>query len=302
MPKDVSKEYNKQTKTYQMRRLFLLILVALTFSTCKTQEKPTLDINDLNYGWSSEYDTKTHAIDIQSAWGARGWIFGEENDSTTYADVSMYDRVVIDLTGIKGPVSKMNLIVKYAGTDFISRDLPTIVNGNTTIKVKLADEYKGKVKSIFLMCDTMCEMTVKNAYFDKLHQYGEAKELKMSELGMISSDQFEGYSDNALVQFTFETKGEMMGLNKYGQMVDMTGWGIGIICSVADILGAELPSRCIVLRGLGEQTYSCELGDIRYLTSLKDDDGDCGIYWTVWDTGGITEANVIRTTISEAID
>jgi len=291
-----------------MKNYLLLASIVLMLSACskneqkQSEELSLLALENMNYGWSSEYNVETNHIDITGPWGARGWGFGEENDTTTYADFSKYDRVIINLSGIEGPVTKLNLIVRYTIDGCESRDLCTIVNGETTMRLKLNEKMKGKVKSIFLMCDTVCQMNITSAYFDTEHTYGEPKQLNMSNIGIISADQFEGYSDNAMVNFTFETKGELMGVNQYGDMVDMTGWAIGIICSAADIIGGDLPTRSIVLRNLGKQVYSCELGDIRYLLSLKDDDGECGIYWTVWAVGGVTEANVINTTIAEVIE
>lgn len=291
-----------------MKIIPLLTSILLAFSAClqhsdKVDLQPDkLDINNMNHSWLTDYDSISHHINFYSPWGGRGWIYGEEDDSTTFFDASEYDKVVVCLEGIQGPVTKLNLVVMYAGSTSESRDMSTIVDGATTMRVELNPELKSRVKRIFLLCDTLCEMNITNAYYDKAHHYGPAKPLTMSPIGIISADQFDGYSDNALVEMTFESKGNIMGINMYGENVDMTGWAIGIICSAADILGAELPTRGIVLRNLGVQKYTCLLGDIRYLLSLSDDDGECGIYWTVWKIGGINEVKILGTTIAEAED
>ncbi|MCQ2228578.1 MAG: hypothetical protein MJZ13_02395 [Bacteroidales bacterium] len=285
-----------------MNKILPIAAVVLTLNACQDKEPNILDKTQMDFGWSSDYDPQTSHIVFNDAWSGRGWLAGDEEDKNAFYDLSNYDLVVVDLKDIEGPVSKLNLIVRYVTEGNESRDVSTIVNGATSLKVKLNEEYKNKVKSIFLLCDTICEMTVKDAYLDRVHTYGERKELKMSDIGIISSDQFEGYSDKALVEFTFETTGDMMGVNQYGENVDMRGWGVGIICSAADIMGAELPSRSIIFRNLGRQAYVCELSDLRYLLTLKDDDGECGIYWTVWKIGQLTEAKIISTTIAEAID
>lgn len=282
-----------------------IYLLALIYLMSGCEHKATtnkLDINYLNYGWSSQYDSISHHIEILKPWGAKGWVYGDENDKNTYFDASEYDKVVIDLEGIKGAVSKLNIVVRYTDETAVSRNLSTIVEGATTMRVDLDPAFKDRVKSIFLMCDSACEMNIKRAYYDKAHKYGKAKELHMSDIGIITSDQFDGYSDDALVEMIFESKGNIMGVNEKGDTLDMTGWEVGIICSAADILGADLPTRGIVLQNIGLQKSSCLLGDIRYLLSLKDDDGECGIFWTVWKTGNITEMNVIGTTIAEVAD
>ncbi|MCQ2201597.1 MAG: hypothetical protein MJZ27_05860 [Bacteroidales bacterium] len=288
-----------------MKNVLLPVILLIVCACQHEANKPNsniLDIDNLNYGWSSVYDSITHHVTIESPWGARGWGYGEEKDTSTYFDASAYDNVVVNIEGIKGPVSKLNIIVLYADKEVVSRDLSTIVEGATTMRLDLDRKAKSKLKSVFLMSDSLCEMDIKSAYFDKAHHYGPAEELKMSNIGIISSDQFEGYSDNALVEFTFESEGEMIGVDKYGNTVNMNGWAVGIICSAADILGADLPTRGMVLKNIGVQKTTCLLGDIRYLLSLQDDDGECGIFWTVWKTGNITDIRVVSTTIAEAID
>ncbi|MDO4461824.1 MAG: hypothetical protein Q4C30_04915 [Bacteroidia bacterium] len=53
---------------------------------------------------------------------------------------------------------------------------------------------------------------------------------------------------------------------------------------------------------MATRSYTCLIGEIRYLLSQKDDDGECGIYRTVWETGNISEMKIVCTTIAEVID
>lgn len=284
-----------------MKRAIPFAIALAALCGCAKEERPFLDIDNMNYGWTSEFNPTNHRITFSEAWNGRGWIHGEENDEQCI-DLSQYDRVVVSLDSIQGEAKNLCLIVRYRDEDIESRDMSTIVNGSTVLKVKLNRDYKKFVKSIFLLCETACEMKLTDAHLEKEHRYADRKELHQSEIGIISSDQFEGYSDNAVVEFAFETKGETNGTDQYGNTVDMRGWGVGMICSAADILGAELPTRGISFTNAGLQTYSCELGDLRYLLSQKDEDGECGIYWTVWKMGNINEAKILSTTIREVLD
>ncbi len=255
-----------------------------------------------HFGWDSSFDPETNHVEYNMSWGGRGWWYGDDNGDGVSADLSDYDRVVVELTDIKGKVGQFNLCVNYSITNVMSRNASTIVDGHATLRVDLDSIYKKNVKNIYIQCDSVGEMVIKRAYLEKRPKYGPAKTLDMTDLGVISSDQFEGYSDKARVDFTFNTTGDIMGIDEKGELVEMKGWGVGIICSVADVLGAEVTPYSILLTNIGEETYSCDLGDLRYMLSVKDDDGEQGLYWTVWPIGNITEAHIIRTTISEVLE
>lgn len=285
-----------------MKNLLLFFAISALICTSCSRHDAYLNINDINFGWDSEYDPTTQIIRFNEPWSGRGWMWGTDDDTIEFIDCKSEDKVVIELTDIKGPVSKISLVVMYAKKGVESRELSTIVDGRTTIRVKLDEKSKGMVKRVFLMADAPCQMRIRRAYFDKLHHYSDHKVLRANNLGIISSDQFDGYTDKAMVEFTYETYGSVMGVNDYGETVDMRGWGLGVICSAADILGMELPTHTIAFQELGLQSYVCELGDLRYFLSLEDEDGESGLYWTVWPIGGLSRARVVGVTIAEAID
>ncbi len=281
------------------RILFAISFILLLTSCTKEEPKDWMSFEYLAaFGWDSSFDSETNHVKYEASWGGRGWWYGDDNGDGLSADFSDYDRVVVELDNIAGKVGQFNLCVKYSTTEQESRNASTIVDGRATLRVDLDSLYKKNVKNIYVQCDSVGEAVIKRAYLEKHPKYGPSKELVMVN-GVVSSDQFEGYSDKARVDFTFTTAGDIMGINEKNELVEMKGWGVGVICSVADVLGAEVTPYSILLTNLGEETYSCELGDLRYMLTVKDDDGECGLYWTVWTIGNITEAHVIRTTIFE---
>lgn len=291
-----------QHKHTLMKKLFIAISFVLAVCSCTKEEpKDWMSFEYLaSFGWDSSFDPGTNHVKYNMSWGGRGWWYGDDNGDGLSADLSDYDRVVVELDNVTGKVGQFNLCVTYATTDQQSRNASTIVDGHATLRVDLDSIYKKNVKNIYVQCDSVGEMNIKRAYLEKHPEYGPAIELVMDN-GVISSDQFEGYSDKARVDFTFNTIGDIMGIDEKNELVEMKGWGVGVICSIADVLGAEVTPYSILLTNIGEETYSCELGDLRYMLAVKDDDGECGLFWTVWPIGNITEAHVIRTTISEVV-
>lgn len=275
----------------------LLTIVACTTTQPKSASKDLL--NDVNFGWNSEYDSISHKLEFNKAWAGRGWWFGDDNGDGTSVDFSDYDLVVVKVSDIQGKTEKVQLSVYYPNSDVVSCSASSATKGTVTIRVELDSLLKSHVFRIALQSDSIGSLVIQEAKLQKKVKYGEPKELEINELGIIPGNQFDGYSDDARIDFVFNAEGEMTGIDDFGEEVSTQNWGIGVICSVADILGETLPKHYIFLSKLGEQSYSCTLGDIRDLLSLADDDGERGIYWTVWTVGNLTDISVVRTTIAE---
>lgn len=291
----------------------LLLLSALLFitllSACnKTPNKETssakinyLAPDSMNMGWNTVYDSITHKLDFTDAWGGSGWIFGDDNGNGTSADFSEYKYVTANIANVEGKAQKIHICVCYTNSTVESWNACSATKGESTLRVELNDTLKSHVYRIFLQCDSTGSFILRDSRLENNINYSEPKELQVSSLGVISCDQFDGYSDDARIDFTFVTEGEMLGINEKGELADMHCWCCGVICSIADVLSERLQKHYIFLSKIGEQSYSCYLRDIRDLLSATDEEGECGIYWTVWTIGNLTKAEVARTTISEKL-
>ena len=142
-------------------------------------------------------------------------------------------------------------------------------------------------------------MTIKSAMFKKATKYRSPHELKDND-GFIEASEFDGYSDDALISFNYYAGGEMTYVSDSGLIETMNNWGIGYVRSSADLIEAVCPGRNIILKTIGEQSFQCLLGDIRYMLDLQDNNGERGICWMVWTGGNVTEVHPINVTICEA--
>lgn len=294
---------------HKFQLLSAILFVALISACNKTPKSETslepvnyLSPDSMNMGWNTSYDSITHKIDFTDAWGGIGWIFGDDNGNGTSADFSDYTYVTAEIANVEGKAQKVHVCVCYTNSTVESWNAISATKGESTLRVELDDSLKSHVHRIFIQCDSTGSFILRDSHLENDINYAEPVELQVSSVGVISSDQFEGFSDDARVDFTFVTEGEMLGINEKGELADMHCWCLGVICSVADVLSERLQKHYIFLSKIGEQSYSCYLHDIRDLLEAVDDDGESGIFWTVWPIGNLTKAEVVRTTISEKLN
>lgn len=280
-----------------MRKLTVAVLAVigcLSFTGCEVP--PTRPLGFFDYGWNSHFEQDS-CVYFEERFGGCGWMFKDGQDTT--ADFSEYDHVVVVMDNVEPTVTKISINVKYGGTDKTSWYLSPVVNGKAMLSVDLLPEWKDKVEAIQIMGNHPGKAHLAEAELRMPVKYKDPVKLTTTN-GLIEAKQFKGFSDDARVDFKYKVIGQDMNfIDEDGNEVSVLNWSIGIICSYGDIMGAELPPRYISLTELGEQTYSCKLGDIRYMLSQKDDDGKCGIYWNVWCVGNITEARIVSVSISE---
>lgn len=279
------------------------VAIAAVVVACGSQKndnkKYELSPDDINLTWRGEYNKAKHRMHYTERWAGCGWSFGDDSIKPA-SDFSQYDQLVVEIDSITTDTTTLFLNVRYTTSDIVTSESAPIVNGKTTLRVDLDPEGKSHVVEAYVMSKRPCDMVVKSATFRKAIQYGDEHELKVND-SFIDASEFDGYSDDALISFNYYAGGEMTFVSDSGTIEPMNNWGIGIVCSCADVIEAIYPGRRIMLKTIGEQSFTCQLGDIRYMLDLKDDDGECGLYWVVWSGGNVTDVHILNATIREAI-
>ncbi len=283
----------------------ILLVLTVIFLACCTS-KPSnkrfvLKPGKADLTWRGDYDQETHRMTYLDKWAGCGWWFGDDSTMPS-GDFSDYDQLVVDVDSIVGDSVTLFLNARYTNTDIISSGTAPIVNGRTTLRLDLDPEGKSHILEVYVMSKYPCELTLLGGAFRKAIQYGRERKLRMHGK-FIEASEFDGYSDDALVSFKFFADGEMTYMDTdSGRIAPMNNWGIGVVCSSADPIEAVCPGRRIILKKIGEQSFDCRLGDIRYMLDLEDDDGEHGLYWNVWKGGNLTDVHMLNTTIREAIN
>ncbi len=277
----------------------LIGLLILSCSNTQNRSSLSLNLDEANLTWRSHYDSISHHVYYTGDWAGWGWQFGDDSIKPS-ADFSNYDQIVVSLDSIICDSTTLYLNARYTNNDIISSSSAPIVNGQSTLRVDLDSIGKSHVLEFYVMSKLPCELVVTSVTFQKAIKYGEEHEIKVKD-SFIDASEFEGYSDDALVSFNYYAEGEMTYVSDSGTIERMDNWGIGIICSSVDVIEAICPGQRLILKNLGEQSFTCRLGDIRYMLELKDDDGECGLYWVVWTGGHLTDVHVLNATIKEAI-
>lgn len=282
-----------------MKGYFAYVVLALLLClTCFSCSVPTVrPLGNVNFGWQSRFSPDSPYVFFEERFGGCGWVFQDTPDST--ADFSGYDHVIVICDSVDAAITKMSVGVKYADTEEVSWALSPVVNGRVIINTSLLPDYTDRVRSIHLMSNRRGGARIVQASLRTPVHYRAPVRLNI-ENGYISADQFKGFSDSARVEFNFFVDGDNLDfVDENGDSLSILYWSTGVICSYADILGGDLPPRYIPMSGLGNQTYSCYVGDLRYMFSLTDEDGMCGLYWNIWRLGDIRSARIISAYVSE---
>lgn len=279
--------------------LVLLTAVAAVVVDCSFgRRQQVLSPDSANLTWRGEYDPVTHHMIYTGDWAGCGWWFGDDSVKPA-ADFSQFDQLVVSVDNIVGDSVKLYLNVRYTTTDDISSESAPIVDGHAELRVDLDPDNKSHVLEAYVMSKFPCELTMGKSYLCQATRYGRPRELK-SFGGFIDASEFDGYDDNALVSFNYFVAGEMTYIDS-GMVKPMNNWGIGLVCSNADINENIYPGHRIILKKLGAQSFDCRLGDIRYLLDIEGGDGKRGIYWFVWTGGNLTDVHMVNATIRKAI-
>ncbi|MBO7495930.1 MAG: hypothetical protein J6T98_05210 [Salinivirgaceae bacterium] len=286
-------------KSFNKIVLLVSAAVVVSCSAPNKNSKYELSPDEVNLTWRGQYNNETHRMHYTEDWAGCGWSFGDDSIKPT-ANFSDYDQLVVSVENITTDTTTIYLNVRYTTSSIITSASAPIVNGQTTLRVDLDPVGKSHVIEAYVMSKHPCDLVVKSAALSKAIQYGDEHELKMYD-SFIDASEFDSYSDDALISFNYFADGEMTYVSDSGTIEPMNNWGIGIVCSSADVIEAVCPGRAIMLKKIGKQSYTCLLGDIRYMLEVKDDDGECGLYWVVWTGGNVTDVHTINATIREAI-
>lgn len=277
-----------------------LFAMAAAVACSAPNTKYELSPDDVNLTWRGDYNKETHRMHYTENWAGCGWSFGDDKTKPA-ANFSDYDQLVVSVDGISCDTTTLFLNVRYTTSDIVTSESSPIVNGQTTLRVELDPVGKSHVVEAYVMSKHPCDLVVKSAALSKATQYGKEHNIKVLG-GFIDASEFDGYSDDALISFNYYAGGEMTYVSDSGTIEPMNNWGIGMVCSSADVIEAVCPGRLIMLKKIGEQSFTCLLGDIRYMLELADDDGERGLYWVVWTGGNVTDVHAINATIREAIN
>ena len=276
-----------------------ILAVAFVAVACNVTDKAKfeLDPNEVNLTWYGEYDHEKHCMHYNENWAGCGWSFGDDSIKPS-ADFSAYDQLVVVVDSISTDTTTLFLNVRYTTSNIITSMSAPIINKRTTLRVDLDSVGKSHVLETYVMSKRPCDLVMKTATFCKATRYGKKRVLKTRD-GFIDASQFKGYSDDALVSFNYFVDGLMIHVDS-GIVKPMDNWGIGKICSSADVNENVCRGRQIILKKIGEQSFDCRLGDLRYMIDFDGGNGRRGLYWSVWMGGQLTEVRMINTTIREA--
>ena len=276
----------------------MTVLAALAVACSSLDNTYELSPDNADLTWRGDYDRANHHMIYTGEWAGCGWWFGDDSLKPA-ADFSEYDQLIVSVDNVVGDSVNLYLNARYTKTDVISSGTAPVVHGQATLRIDLDSCAKSHVLEVYVMSKSPCELTLKSAMLKKPTKYGKPRELK-SEGGFIDASEFNGYSDNALISFNFYAEGDMTYIDESGNLANMNNWGIGYVRSCADLSESTYPGRSIILKKIGEQSYQCYLGDIRYMLGLKDNSGRYGLCWMVWSGGNLTDVHTINATICEA--
>ncbi len=276
-----------------------LLATAAFAVACSTPSdtKYILSPDEVNLTWRGEYNAETHRMHYTENWAGCGWSFGDDGIKPA-ANFSDYDQLVVTVDNITTDTTALFLNIRYTTSDVVTTTSAPIIDGRTTLRANLDSVGKSHVLEAYVMSKRPCDLVMKTATFCKATRYEKKRVLKTRD-GFIDASQFKGYSDDALVSFNYFVDGLMIHVDS-GIVKPMDNWGIGKICSSADVNENVCRGRQIILKKIGEQSFDCRLGDLRYMIDFDGGNGRRGLYWSVWMGGHLTEVRMINTTIREA--
>jgi len=279
-----------------MKRIFTL-LAAVMMAACLNA---SVLIDDLVAGSEFSY--------------GGGWNGTWFNQSDMNKDVSEYDYIFIKYSGLTGKIafgitysewlkteswgdvyySESTVLTEEDGVVGIALEKTKTyaVGPNNTENAYKGDVYAKHVRQVYMQ-DQGVASTIKvegiwygsAAEFEEMQkasavEYEAGKSISYDEYGNILAKEFEGYSDDAKVEFTILAEGEATNAN--GSIV---GWGIGNIKSLkGDVNVGDLP-----LIKIGDNVYTYKLKQLRAaLEDAADEYNRQGLYWNVWNQGNAT--------------
>lgn len=238
-----------------MKRLLLISALALGVSGASAQDAPlsTLDMSSGN--WISKTDFKDYSDDTKVVFTF---------NATGYTDA-------VENWGV-GEIAS-------AGLENKSTFCYVTKEGNNTAELtvgQLKNALVGAANQDGLCWNTWnandCTIKRVKIEFFAVKKYGTPKSVAFDEYGNILASEFEGYSDDAQIKFTYTVT------TTSGEQGYFNGWGIG---KVKDI-GCTSDGLGITKAAEGDNVLATTLGEIKSLLSIKDQYDRFGLNFNVW--------------------
>lgn len=121
-----------------------------------------LSLSELSSGWDATYDSDSKTITYNKEWAGKGWWLSENGN-----DMSAYNNVIIKLAS--GVTGTTKVVVEYNHKDNENKYLSSEASidgghGYTTIKVVLDNNYKNKVRQIYIQYSEADSIVLREAY------------------------------------------------------------------------------------------------------------------------------------------
>ena len=264
-----------------MKKLFTLI-AALVCAVCVNAAKEVdIDLSQ-NWGWgwsaTANYDSGTGILtgNITGGYGAISTGWDPAADWTKYGKLTVViESYNNDWGQVVFKLDDDNAVTKSFGTitstTSVTVDIDPSLSWITTVK-QLSIQGKAandviKISRVYLTEAIEYETTGKSITFD--------------EWGNINASEFDGYSDDAKVVFTYNTTGDLV--NDKNESV--VGWGTGSISSIdGKVKVADVP-----VKALGDNEISFTLAELKdALASGPDSYDRYGLYWNMYAQGKST--------------
>lgn len=270
-----------------MKKLFTLIAAAF-LSVGGVNAQTDIDLSNVaswGWSWNASYayadGVATITLTGDGGQGSTGW--DPVQDWSKYGTLSV---VIESYTGEWGQVGVYTKTVDPESSwgEFIAvgkKDFAAI-NEQTTITVNLDPEQRSTVYQLYIKGNKEGDVIkVSRVYLTEAAKYGEGKTLEMDASGQIMASEFEGYSDNAKVEFTIEATGEAT-VEQGGSLVSNIGWGIGAI------LGLDWTTKVadLNLQKIGDNVYSFTLAELKPALAASTTWGDTEVHGVVFSVYG----------------
>lgn len=251
---------------------FLLSLVAFVGLSVGAQAAETEDVSIETMGWSYNaeyaYADGIGTITLTGDWGqaSTGW-----NDAL---DWSKYGTMTVVIESYNNDWGK--IYIKNQADQTIEKTFSTI---STTTEVSIDLTENAEVSSAVHQLAVQGKATgdvikISRIYLTSSVDYGDGVSLTMDEWGNILASEFEKFSDDAKVVFTYKVTATK------GSATTFNGWGLG---SIKDIGGTLDGYSVNVVKQEGENSISYTVGELKTLLAAHDATYDrYGLIWNVW--------------------
>lgn len=232
-----------------MKKLFTLIAVALTAMSASADEVvlmenvtdgTILNIADIEAAGGADADIVTFYISMAEGVEKNNWGLGGFGKSSSWDTTE----------GISAGAEGNSWTYEYT----VAR-IKEVADGDPGVRIRVWSDF-----------------TIEKITLSPSIGYSEGRTLA-AEGGFIAASEFDGLSDNAKVEFTYNIEGDISGY---------MNWGIGRIGSNDDAgEGPSVVIASISVKAVGEQTVSCKFSAIKPALEASPD----GILVSFWSFG-----------------